>query len=73
MSGWVTALGVAVAALNVGLTLYHWRLVRRARERLRAVDIVHAATTATLAEARALESWLRAVGTNGHPPEEHAE
>ena len=29
----LTAFGVAIAVLNVGLTVYHWRLVRRARER----------------------------------------
>lgn len=65
----LVAFSFALAVLNVGLTVYHWRLVRRARERLRASEASATQSAAILAEAHAAFVTTHHVASNGHRPE----
>jgi len=62
----LTALGVAVAALNVALTLYHWRITRRARRHLEASRRHELDATRTLEATRAIYAGAYLRSYNGH-------
>jgi len=68
----LTVLGLAVAAVNVGLTLYHWRLVRRAERHLAACRRREVESERLLESIRQHAGALTeaTAGRNGHGPPE---
>jgi membrane protein implicated in regulation of membrane protease activity len=70
VSPWLTAVLVACAVGNVGLTLYHWRIVRRSLRRQADTDRLHDDAERLLGELHAaLRDAATAVGgANGTRP-----
>jgi len=59
---------VALAAVNIALTLYHWRLIRRGQRWHAEAVALQAEAHKVLDRARALITENAAAGTNGHRP-----
>jgi len=59
---------VALAVLNIGLTVYHWRLIRRGQRWHAEAVALQAEAHKVLDRARALVAENVAAGTNGHRP-----
>jgi membrane protein implicated in regulation of membrane protease activity len=73
---WWTAFGLGVTVLNVGLTVYHWRIVRRALRRSADTDRLHDDAERLLGELHAAltQAAIAVGGSNGTRPHvEHAE
>jgi len=67
------ALGMVSAVVNVGMLLYHWRIIRRSRRHLASAQGVQADTTRTLEAARALlaeANYYHSSNGTGAAPEE---
>lgn len=63
---------VALAVVNVGLTIYHATILRRARRFQADTERLHDEAQRLLGDARALAGEGHVVGSNGHRPREEA-
>jgi hypothetical protein len=67
---WWAAFGVGTAVLNCGLTVYHWRIVRRTLRRSADADRLHDDAERLLGELHATltDAALTVGGSNGTRP-----
>ena len=75
MSGWewLRAAGVVLAVVNIGLTVWHWFILRRARGYQAATAARLAEVDTLLHEVRAVHGPIAGVQSNGHRAEPPAE